>query len=77
MTIINWENVSTHSTTFQNQSPFKFGFVETIFENSFYQKLFETYPKLNEFKFSAITPTAIIVRTNFVYLSIFILSPLF
>ena len=53
MTIINWENVSEHSTTFQNQSPFKFGFVENIFENSFYQKLFETYPKLTEFKDSS------------------------
>ena len=34
MTIINWENVSEHSTTFQNQSPFKFGFVENIFEKT-------------------------------------------
>jgi len=47
--IINWEKVFEKSNDFKNANPFKFGFIENIFQTEFYQKLFDTYPKLDKF----------------------------
>ena len=49
MNIIDWENVNRKSEDFQNQKPFKFGFIKNIFTEEFYQNLHDTYPKINEF----------------------------
>jgi hypothetical protein len=46
--IINWENVLTHSNTFQDQKPTKWTFLEEFFVRDFYEKLYETYPKKDE-----------------------------
>lgn len=50
MRIINWEKVFEKSNEFNNAKPFKFGFIENIFDVKFYQKLFDTYPKFDEFQ---------------------------
>ena len=47
--IINWEKVFEKSDEFKKAKPFKFGFIENIFHEEFYQKLFDTYPKLDKF----------------------------
>jgi len=49
MNIINWDNIFEKSQEFKTQIPFKFGFIKNIFENSFYEKLFQTYPNLDNF----------------------------
>jgi len=36
------------SESFQNQTPFNFAFIENFFERDFYEKLSQTYPKLDE-----------------------------
>ena len=46
--IINWENVLTHSNTFQDQKPTKWTFLEEFFVRDFYEKLYETYPKKDD-----------------------------
>ena len=48
--IINWEKVFEKSNEFKNAKPFKFGFIENIFNTKFYQKLFNTYPKFDKFQ---------------------------
>ena len=48
--IINWKNLLSKSDDFQNNKPFKFGFIENIFETAFYNKLYESYPSLDTFK---------------------------
>ena len=48
--IINWENVFSQSETFQKNQPFRFGFIENIFEPNFYKKLYDTYPDLDTFE---------------------------
>jgi hypothetical protein len=47
--IINWENVFQKSSDFQNNQPFKFGFIEEFLDREFYEKLYDTYPNLDEF----------------------------
>ena len=49
MNQINWINVNAKSDEFKNQKPFKFGYIKDIFENSFYENLYKTYPKLDDF----------------------------
>jgi hypothetical protein len=49
MNILNWSNANIKSEEFKNQKPFKFGFIKNIFEEEFYKKLYETYPKINDF----------------------------
>ena len=49
MNILNWSNANIQSEEFKNQKPFKFGFIKNIFEEEFYKKLYETYPKINDF----------------------------
>jgi len=48
--IINWKNVFSKSDDFQKNQPFKFGFIENIFETNFYNKLYESYPDLDTFE---------------------------
>ena len=35
------------SETFKNQKPFKFGFIEEFLDRDFYEKLYDTYPKVD------------------------------
>ena len=46
--IINWENVFKSSENFKNNPHFKFGFIEDFFVKDFYEKLHQTYPKIDE-----------------------------
>ncbi len=46
--IINWDNLSNQSSNFKNQKPFKFGFVEDFFDKNFYEKLYSSYPKIDQ-----------------------------
>jgi len=46
--IINWENVFKQSKTFKKQKPFRFAFIEEFFKRDFYERLYETYPKIDE-----------------------------
>ena len=46
--IVNWGSVSNQSSSFKNQTPFPFAFIEEFFERDFYEKLYETYPKIDE-----------------------------
>ena len=47
--IINWENIFSKSEDFQNKNPTKFTFLEDIFFEDFYKKLYETFPKIETF----------------------------
>ena len=47
--IVNWDNVSKQSQAFQKNKPFKFGFIEEFFGREFYEKLYKTYPNLDDF----------------------------
>ena len=49
MNLINWDNVFEKSDEFKNQQPFKFGYIKNIFNNSFYENLYNDYPKLDDF----------------------------
>ena len=49
MNIINWDTVFQKSDKFKNQQPFKFGYIKNIFNNSFYENLYNDYPKLDDF----------------------------
>ena len=46
--IINWDNVFAQSKNFKNQTPFNFAFIEKFFVSDFYEKLYETYPKIDD-----------------------------
>ena len=45
--IINWENVFSKSEEFKNNQPFPYGFIENVFEQDFYNALYETYPQVD------------------------------
>ena len=49
MNLFNWDNVFEKSDEFKNQQPFKFGYIKNIFNNSFYENLYNDYPNLNDF----------------------------
>tara|TARA_Y100000310_G_C20703955_1_gene832903 strand:- start:9980 stop:10663 length:684 start_codon:yes stop_codon:yes gene_type:complete len=49
MNIINWETVFKKSQEFKNQQPFKFGYIKNIFTDAFYESLYGTYPKIDDF----------------------------
>ena len=55
--IVNWDSVSNQSSSFKNQTPFHFALIEKFFERDFYEKLYETYPKIDETWTSADTAT--------------------
>ncbi len=46
--IINWDSVFNQSDSFKNQTPFHFTFIEEFFARDFYEKLYETFPILDE-----------------------------
>ena len=46
--IINWDNLYKASETFKKNKPFKYVYIENIFVKKFYDKLHETYPKIDE-----------------------------
>ena len=46
--IINWDNVFKQSEEFRKNTPFKFGFIEEFFKRDFYEKLYESYPKIGK-----------------------------
>jgi len=46
--IINWDNVFKQSEKFRKNTPLKFGFIEEFFQRDFYEKLYESYPKMDE-----------------------------
>ena len=46
--IMNWDNVFKQSNAFQKSTPCKFGFIEELFQRDFYEKLYESYPKIDE-----------------------------
>jgi len=46
--IINWDNIFAQKESFMNAQPFKFAFIENIFEKNFYEKLYDTYPKIDD-----------------------------
>ena len=48
--IINWKNLFSKSENFQKNQPFKFGFIENIFETAFYNNLYGSYPSFDTFK---------------------------
>lgn len=48
--LINWENLFKKSNDFKKQKPFKFAFIEEFFVKDFYDKLYNTFPKLSEFE---------------------------
>jgi len=43
--IINWQNVFKYSSEFQNRKPTRWVFIEELFDRSFYEKLYNSYPK--------------------------------
>jgi len=45
--ILNEKNILKYSKSFQENKPFKFGFMENVFEELFYQELYNTYPKFD------------------------------
>lgn len=45
--LVNWDNLYKNSETFKKNKPFKFGFVEEFFNGEFYEKLYQTYPKID------------------------------
>ena len=46
--ILNWENIFSQKDSFSNAEPFKFAFMEEIFDTNFYEKLYQTYPKIDD-----------------------------
>lgn len=46
--IINWDNFFKYSETFKKNKPFKFIFIEEFFKRDFYEKLYQTYPVMDE-----------------------------
>ncbi len=46
--IINWDNIFSQKEFFSNAKPFKFTFVENVFDINFYEKLYQTYPKIDD-----------------------------
>lgn len=45
---INWNNVFKQSEIFKKNKPFKFAFIEEFFNRDFYEKLYVTYPKIDD-----------------------------
>lgn len=46
--IMDWDNILKNSEIFQNQTPFKYGYLENIFDKTFYEQLFDSYPKFDD-----------------------------
>jgi len=48
--IINWKNVFEHSSEFKNRKSFRWAFIEEFFNRDFYERLYDSYPKLSTFR---------------------------
>lgn len=46
--IVDWQNLQDRSKQFQKNKPFRFGYVEDFFVKGFYEKLRQTYPKIDD-----------------------------
>lgn len=46
--IINEQNLFKYSSEFQNKKPVRWAFIEEFFDRSFYEKLYNSYPKLDD-----------------------------
>ena len=46
--IINEQNLFKYSSGFQNKKPVRWAFIEEFFDRSFYEKLYNSYPKLDD-----------------------------
>ena len=46
--IVNWENVFKQSTIFKNNKPFNFAFIEEFFEREFYERLYQSFPTVDQ-----------------------------
>jgi hypothetical protein len=46
--IVNWDAVNKQSESFQNQTPFHFAFIEEFFSRDFYEKLYDTFPNIDD-----------------------------
>jgi hypothetical protein len=46
--IINWNKLYENSSSFRNNNPFKFGYVEKFFNKNFYDELYQSYPKIDD-----------------------------
>lgn len=46
--IIDWENLQNYSEKFKKSKPFRFGYVENFLVKDFYEKLRQTYPKIDD-----------------------------
>ena len=48
MEVINWKNVYEQSSTFKNNKPTKWAFIEDFVNIDLYNELYETYPKFDD-----------------------------
>ncbi len=48
--MVDWSQLLKNSNEFKKAKPFKFGFIENIFDKEFYEKLYDTYPNFSEFQ---------------------------
>lgn len=46
--IVNWKNLDGEFSNFNNRKPTKWAFIEELLDEDFYEKLYETYPKLDD-----------------------------
>ena len=46
--IVNWKNFDGEFSNFNNRKPTKWAFIEELLDRDFYEKLYETYPKLDD-----------------------------
>jgi hypothetical protein len=46
--IVNWKNFDGEFSNFNNRKPTKWAFIEELLDEDFYEKLYETYPKLDD-----------------------------
>ena len=48
MNIVNWQNASSQSLNFKNNSPTKWAFIKEFLDRGFYEELYKTYPKFDD-----------------------------
>jgi len=46
--IINWKKLHENSKDFCEKKPFRFTFIEKFFQNKFYERLYESFPKIDD-----------------------------
>lgn len=46
--IIDWENLQKHSEKFKKSKPFKYAYIENFLVKDFYEKLRQSYPKVDD-----------------------------